>query len=526
MKKRTLLFIIVFCIIGSIIIRLPFLNRPISFHHERLIIQPLVINQVWYRDGGWTYRFCPVMTYNNGADRYISNAAASLLDDKGIYYYTSFPPFAYIFPYCMFSLLKIYPDVLPLQIFNVILHIISSIFIYFIVSLVTEKSNLHKTFYPSFIAFVFYIFSPGPLWFQSNVYMAEMCVQPIFICGIFLLALIIMKKTFSLLYYFLLVVVTFLMVYTEWLGVFYTIVGIGIAFLMFSNKRVRWAGLIIGISAIISLCVTMFQYSTINGIQALYESTIHHYVQRSGLFETSTSYHNILSPLSWGNVFIHYLKSYGPLIVFLSYCIIVYYHKRQTPVVTQKIKNVISISPGLIVVLISLIPVILHHLILFNFTAVHEYSVLKSGVFLSIMAGVMYDRLIIARSDNNNSNLRARRNIIHLCIFFAILLSIAQFIVLNFQNDNSYKTIGEEIKQHIRSDEVIFMKTEKTYILNFVFYYAKRNIALWESYDRAQELLRLNNSPRGVIVSLTPNQTHVERFDYLYRCDKTKEDKQ
>jgi len=218
-KKYFMGFIIISFFIISLFIRIPNLNRPLSYHHEWLTSTVLRTQQIWYEKEDLTHRFLPIMTYNNKSDRNISNQA-NLKDALGNYYYTSYPPFAYIFPYLIFQIFNIYPDVLPLQIFNIIIHFISAFFIFLIISLLTNKYYLNKVNIPSLCGFSIYLFSSATLWFHSNVYMSDIFVQPIYIIGIYLFLKII-KNDEKMIYYVLLGIFNFFMIYTEWLGVFF-----------------------------------------------------------------------------------------------------------------------------------------------------------------------------------------------------------------------------------------------------------------------------------------------------------------
>src|SRR5881394_4054016 len=162
----------------SVAARLPLLNKPLCHSSEWLSSTVLRHLTIWHEVGISRAHFAPIMTYPGKANRNINNNASDLTDAEGNYYYTSYPPLAYYVPYAIFESLHLVPSVLALQVLNLALHLISGIFVYFILkALLKSESRV----YPAIFAFVFYIFSPETLWFQANVYMSDMFAQPLFI---------------------------------------------------------------------------------------------------------------------------------------------------------------------------------------------------------------------------------------------------------------------------------------------------------------------------------------------------------
>ena len=211
----------------SVLVRMPQLGRPLSKHHEFCTAISLRIIQIWYNQGIEKFGFNPVMNYQNTSDKNINNhanASGKMLDENGNYYYVSHPPFAYYFPFALFKLLHIRPDIWPLQIFNLCLHFICALFVYFTVCVLSfnrARSYLH---FSSLVAFVIYIFLPPTLWFQGNVYMSDMAVQVPFIIGVYItLKMIIRQKFFVSKYIFWYVLNLFVLLYTSWLGVFFAV---------------------------------------------------------------------------------------------------------------------------------------------------------------------------------------------------------------------------------------------------------------------------------------------------------------
>src|SRR5579871_5317879 len=110
--------VIILLFLLSVLVRVPDLNRPLSKHHEFCTAVSLRIMQIWADSGVTSYHFNPIMSYTGAANKYINNQTLSDPDTGGNEYYKSYPPGGYLLPYFIFTVLHIYPDVLPIQIYN------------------------------------------------------------------------------------------------------------------------------------------------------------------------------------------------------------------------------------------------------------------------------------------------------------------------------------------------------------------------------------------------------------------------
>ena len=163
-KKYKPILVITLLFIISVIVRLPTINRPLALHYEWGMAHILITLQIWEENGISNYNFNPVYTFNNYGDKFSSNIGR-LPDENKNHYYTSYPPFAFYFPFFIFKILGIYPDLLPLKILNLILHLFTSILIYTIISKICNKPVYGIIFYPALISAFIYIFLPVNLWY-------------------------------------------------------------------------------------------------------------------------------------------------------------------------------------------------------------------------------------------------------------------------------------------------------------------------------------------------------------------------
>lgn len=509
--KQKLFYCIIFSLfILSVVVRLPNLNRPLGRHHEWLSSTVLRHQQIWYENGALKYKFLPIMTYNNKADKNINNQA-SQKDAAGNFYYTSYPPFAYIFPYIIFRAFNIYPDVLPLQIFNIIMHFISCFFIYLIVSLVTRKHYVSRLNIPAILGFAVYLFAPETLWFHSNVYMSDMLVQPFFIIGIYIFLKLIVNEQKPI-YYILLGIINFFMIYTEWLGVFFAFSVFLYALVNIKKKAMRRILLIIIITSIASLILTVWQYSQISSFYDFIGASIEKCLFRSGAAQHTDHNLHYWDIQSWRRINRHYVFGYLPFLIVLYAVGFLYFILRKKRF-TKNIfhKNRIEI----ITLYLCLTPVIIHHLLFFNFTAVHDFSVLKDGVFISVLIALFYYRLInILKESSSDKNRILEIKIVNSVIVLMVIFSLYKYRTLNSHNNESYNNIGKEIAKLANNDEVVFIKT-KFFIAPQAVFYAHRNIAKWRDYSKAKELLDLNNVERGVIFTLSDKNNRIISKEYI-----------
>jgi len=307
LMKRKHILIIALLFLTSLLVRLPNLDRPLYKHHEWLTATVLRTLQIWEEGGALEHKFLPVMTYPNGADRNIGDFAATSRDAGGNCYYLSYPPFARIFPYLIFKPLGIHPDVLPLQILNLICHFMSAFFVYFILILMLDKESSGL---PALFGFAVYLFSPETMWFQSNVYMSEILAQLFFIMGAYFFLKLDAGRGGKA-DYFLFGLANFLLNYTEWLGVFFALSASLYALKNFRRKEMRIILAIIAATTLIPLALTLWQYASISGLDAFLGPALEKFKFRSGF--ASDSFISRTEPGAWD---IRSLEAWGTLLSY------------------------------------------------------------------------------------------------------------------------------------------------------------------------------------------------------------------
>lgn len=572
--------ILVLLFVLSVVVRLPNLNRPISRHHESTLAITLRYQQIWHEEGGFRHKFCLISTYGNKADRNINNTGR-LKDSEGNYYFVSFPPFAAIFSYFIFSVFNIYPDVIPQEVLNLLLHFVSCFLIFQIISLLTKEYYINKLNTPALIGFTVYLFSPATLWFHSNTCVADTLALPLFLIGIYIFLRFVLGENKRPIHCVLLGFISFFMVYTEWLGVFFCFSIFLYTLANIRKQEVRMLSYIITIALIASLALIIWQYSQVAGFNSLIQTDVKRYVTKSGfvrqgfnlrleylprgvefpqslkdkiyydadkgvlickdvmsrkekqqllslssddlykraveeIFRQSQLFGANFACLgSWKNLALHYITGFLPFLVYLFVIAFVDFalFKRRLADMFYKNKTV------LIVLYLCTVPVILHHLVFFNFTSVHDFSAIKGGVLIAILSALFYHAFTYNLQVCSDEAKPVREKIAKSIFCLMVAGSILQYLVINcyyLKGDDCYKKMGEEIARVAKKDEVVFIKAG---VLPFVppqiVHYAHRNIAMWEGDSKGKELLSLNKVKRGVIFVLNTENKGIVKTEYV-----------
>jgi len=480
----------------SVAIRLPYLNRPLDEHHEWLTAQTLVIHSIWYERGIAACGFNPIVTFGLSADKNIMTPMGKIVSPAtGDYYYTSQPPLGYILPYLVLASLGLRPDVLPLQIFNIAVHLACVLLVFLIVRRLAARRGMQRPDIPALVGAAVYIFMPVTLWFHSNVYSFEILVQVFFLLAIYLFLRLLERPARPAWLYVALAATAFCMSYTEAMGVLFAFSIIIYALFHFRDRTIRRAALVVAAGTAAALCLTFVQYSQIAGLEEFLRRAQTVYLKRSGLSGTaSPASRSLLSGKAWRFLAQHYVNGFGWLLFILGAGAL-------AAMCGKPVKNkAVRFGPmerG--VLFLTLLPVVLHHLVFFNFTSIHDYSVLKDAVFFSLLAGMLC-YLLYGLSDVL-SGWRLLNGVLAAAFVCSLLIGIGRFWKINRNSSDCCKVTGETISRAAQPDEVVFVVVPEESCAQIV-YYAHRNIAeFWETKD-ARELIRKNGARRGIIFEI------------------------
>ncbi len=388
------LILILFLI--SIQVRKENLKAPLSRHHEWITAHSLITAEIWDQNGGPSASgFNPVYTYKGEGNAY-RRMLGGVTAENGDVYYVSYPPFSFIYLYYSSQLFG-GPSLFSIRIVSLSVHLISALLLYFLLGAIRPDSEKKRMNFAGIIAAGLYIFAQGNLWFQGNLYFADMVVQPLFIAGI-LLAIRYLRGdhknervALSLLF-----IIFFLGAYTEWLGLlsaFFT----GLLFLVYAiikkQKKYLRPFIVIALGSSLALSLTVYQYSSIDGWDSLKSTSEKKYSERSGhgTEQDSASKFNIHNEESFEFLKTQFNRNYKALENFIGYA----FGALIVMLILGRIKRVSPTSPThelkMVVVLFSLtlLPILTHYLLFFNFNTMHDFSGLKTATFLIIIVALI-----------------------------------------------------------------------------------------------------------------------------------------
>lgn len=490
----------------SVGVRAPNLDDPLGRKFEILTAHTLITLNIWQEKSPAAYHFSPIYTFDYEANRHIKSLTSGMPDKQGNYYYVSYPPFAFIFPFYVFKALFITPSVFALRMLNLLLHLVCAFGLYRLVLAIYEKHVDEGISLTALTASAVYLFSPGTLWYHSNVYFVDILVQPLWI-----LCILIAFKTLqenssrnprSLIW---LGAITFFTVYTEWLGLLFAFILSLIALSRVRSDRFYLSiFLMVAGSSMIAIALTLLQYASINDLNIFLESSTSRYIERSGYNGRLGWFFEWRGHLM---IFTNYLRMYFPVLAIMFFLATAYVLGKKQKETGKIIQN------ERMALMLCVLPVLLHHFVFFDFTVMHEFSILKSSVPISVGIAILL---------NKNLNAQNTRSIV---FFKKLSLSILTILLLHsvYVYYTTYipidrfvqKDFSKVVNQTSEPDETIFIQT-KTSILNFVYktysdvavdaqlqYYTKRNIAVSQSKEDAYRFLIENDIDKGILYQIS-----------------------
>ena len=486
-------FVIVLLFAVSIGVRLPYMNKPLGGEQQWSTAHALRIQQIWYEGGGiLKYKCLPIVTYDNPADKNIDNQGR-IKDQEGNYYYVSYGPLAYVVPYLIFKALHVYPDVTPIQIFGLAVHFLCCLLVYLIAAALTRKDCRGRLNIAALMGLAVYLFSPVALWNHCNVYFGEIFVQVFFIAGVYIF-LRLMTASHKGIYYALLGLSVFLMISTEWLGLFFSLALLIYCLFNFRKRSMKIIFWVVSLSALAALAVIVWHYFQIDGVQSLLQVWSVKYLARAGIAQKSDWGMHVWDFRTWRAIAEHYRVGYGWFFINLIY---IYFIKK---CFLEESRN--GRVEGILLAL-CFWPVLIHHLVFLNFTAAHDFSVLKTGFLIALLSALIYskiDRYLFLKWGSGLSQALKTQGLI-LCFCFMVVLSVGGYLEANKDIvTGNFEAVGKEIARVADKGEVIFLRSPYNFIFPQWVLYAHRNIVRWQNNQAALKFLKKTGVPRGVLM--------------------------
>lgn len=488
MKNRNVYYFLIFLLfLGSVILRAPNLNRPLSDHHEWVTAHTMIILENWTAQGALKNKLCLLTTYPTFTDKFIWTSYGRIMNNAGNGYYISFPSFAAIFPYMIFKALSVPCTVLNVQILNLVMHLITTYFVFLIFCFVMKD---HKNcLFAAFLASAYFIYLPANLWFFSNIYSWDILWHYFWVIGIYQVLKIVHDmplKHVTSSSLILLGVNIFLITYTlELSGIFFavSIIAYGTAKLC-QYARYKHLMFYAVCPVIFALMVTYAQYAAITNT-----AEVIHYFQ---LAKSEYKFRGLMDILK---IIHHYKMAYSGILVPIIIVLLISLKKWGV-----KYFHILNQNER-VLLFFCFFPVMLQHLLQPNHTGEHDYQVLRSSmIFISV--------LILGFNHLASSGRMGRLLKSFLLILFAISII---FPITTYQNYYAFSSgpqrflkLSQKIRKASGADDVIFLISEIDNEPPLVFH-TKRNMLSVIYPEEAKEWLNQYGREQGIIMHIDKN---------------------
>lgn len=473
--QQPLLYILLLWV-SVIAITSPNFNRPLSKHHEFNPSLVLICIENWQSIGGPKHtNLTPLINYQNNADKLPGFST----DKQNQFVNVSFGNLWYLAPYYFHQLFQLKPTAASLQVYNLLLLFISLLLVNRISQIITTATQQPTL---QLLIPLLYATSPVVAWFCTNGYVHEVAVLPFYFSALLLLHNMFSKPLITATKLLLLSTLVFLGTLNDWLFTpFCAVTSLYSIYLFIKTKKVTWLGIVLACSIgfVAAVGTILYCYSLQMGWQQLVNVSVNRWQERG--LTTSISALEIVKLLGR-----NYLMNYAGLLLIL---IFISNKKIRLPIM-QFLENK-NLSFFLTV---SFCVGVIHQLVFIQFSYVHDYSVLKLALPLSILAS-----LIIVQFKQKI------RFVIFSCVFIS---SIATYYYINrpgqfAQNGDQYsylQTLGKDISQTVTNDEILVIKD--LVMMPQLMYYTKRNYLSFENEASCKIYMAKYGFKKACIITL------------------------
>jgi hypothetical protein len=498
----------------SVWFRLPYLSHPMGLHHDEGTARTLVHAAVWSEEGPSSGGYIMRRNLSSPGDAYLGGHAG----DGNVYYY-SFPPGHPLLAFLAHSAATVEPTVDSVRWFNLVLGFLSAGMIYLIVRGLLRTLPDVWSRLAGFVAFTAYVFTPVGLWYHSNAYTSSSALQPFFIAALLAATYAYRpSKSQPWLWPTLFGVAVALMCYVEWLGPAFAAATVIVWLFRRDDAVLRRLAVAGAIGAAVSLGIVAAQYAvSLGGVSAVYDHVANRYVSRSGFGSAEAGGWTLWRLESWSRLGDKYLRSIMPLMVGLVLLWVWDWDSRR-----RRPADVHSSDPVVPVVLVlSIAPVLLHHVVLFNHTVVHDFDLLKSSVFFVLAIGVLSGRTM-ARVTSDGIRWTSVLGMAGVALLVFYMVARSAWMFDSYHDDQYRETIelGESISlAAVEPEEVVFIDiaAERTLYVPYsqIVHYSGRNYLHWpEDVDGRREVLERDGGRTGVVF-VVDAELGVEQVRYV-----------
>jgi len=474
----------------SVCVRIPQLIKPLSHHHESISAYELIAIESWKQAGGPArFNDIPVSNYQQPGDKRIPNNAN--VDKNGNEIYISYGTGWNILPYYCFELLHIAPTPLALRLLNICISLVSCFLLFRLMLLVSSDESKKQE--AAAIACVAFIFTPGTLWYFSNVYVNCGVAIPFIIAFLYCLARMILYtqtiRASNLILLFLLVIC---LLSIDWIGCFLAFTAaLVLLFKIKRNKRLVYPLLAIVMGTITGLGLIAWQFISYLGPGMVWNNLAYRFRIR-----TVHASQGILHPFTATAT--HFATASLPVIALLA---VAWLAGR---------RHKINSSPGnntRLLYILLLPALLLYNTCFLSWTSIHEFSILYYSVPFAIAAGNLLPRVWSSKK-------------ITMAVLSLIAATVVEYYLINPPGSKSlkgeaydvYRDLGKAIAEKVTPGQAVFMNLE---YLPPTLFYAKRSIGYAASLAEAKQLLNYYGTHEGVWIQ--QNEFHIIRVEYFHK---------
>ncbi len=507
-RRRSQLLAILAIFLVSILLRVPFLARPLQGQHDWLTIHSLLTISIWQQVGLSYAHNSLIMNYPNEADKYISYIEkGTVMDQRGNTYFVAFPPFAFLLGYAVIHLLHLPVDALWLRIINLALLLPASLCFFLVLERMFENLGAAIASRFAMLGVALFLFDRAVLM-SLGLYFPVILVIPLWIMAVYFFFAARdgwLPRGAALAVFFFL---TLLAGYSDWLGM----IAAGVFFLwsLIGEKRSWVLAVLSGTAGCIAALLTVLQYASISGMSSYLHGLLFRFQDRSGISSSSQHGLTLFTFDTYREIRNRYLEQHHFLLLFIL-CL-VFAH-----IVTGRRFDLLKGKPvprGLLFVFG--LPVLIDHVLLVNHTAIHDYAALKATPLLTILAMLLLANLYTAKPVSEERSAAEISSIFirYTCVVAVVcLFSVKDYLSQRNALDPKDARLGAEIRNQSDAGQVIFLKQSKGrgYIPPNLIYFAGRNIKLVQGAGEAEAFLREYHRSRGILFDAGADGALVSR---------------
>jgi hypothetical protein len=418
--------------------------------------------EAWHHQSPAECYFSPTNTYENLGDKMVK-FWPGLTDLQGNCYYTSFPPFSFQWCYFLWWLTGFSKPETVFFIINIIFHFLTALFCMLSVINILKKNNFLNYSVAAIFTFSAVLFTPCTFWFFTDYFFIEN--SALLLTSFFLFAISNYYKYQSTRNYWITIISILILSYTEAIGYFAAFT----FFILLYSESKKWFNnqtLILIISTSLILAFTLFQYSLIEGFEAVIHNFAVRFIGRSGYFgEDKTENHlGVFSGELYSHLW-HLIRTGMLGIVLLLVGLIVSLMAR---IKSNEIPS--TVLKQAFWWFISL-PILLHFFIFINANALHDQLIVKLVLPFSILCGVMLGMF---------SSTKISRWLILSIIILVISISKYPVMFAESMGDEGVKEAATEILKYATPNKslIVICNRNQYYQAPSLFYHSKRNFYL------------------------------------------------